>query len=87
MCKRCYTKRRVNNQKVQKYASVLDKNLSVKNALKHSAKYLKDKNMEKQTNKKHSSNSEDIFKSAENFLKKLNIKEDSSSKWGYMRRF
>ena len=34
---------RVNNQKVQKVVSVFDKNLSVKNAPKLSAKYLEDK--------------------------------------------
>ena len=87
MCQRCYTKRRVNNQKVQKYKSVLNEKLRVKNAPKLSAKYLKDKNMEKQTNTKHSCDPKDIFKSAENFLGKLNTKEDSNSKWGYMRQF
>ena len=54
----------------------------MKNAPKLSAKYLKDKNMEKQTNTKHSCDPKDIFKSAENFLGKLNTKEDSNSKWG-----
>ena len=32
-----------NNQKVQKFVPVLEENLSVKNAPKHSAKYLRDK--------------------------------------------
>ena len=35
-------------------------------------------NMQNQTNTKHFSNPEDIFKSAKNFLEKLNPKEDSS---------
>ena len=34
--------------------------------------------MQNQTNTKHFSNPEDIFKSAKNFLEKLNTKEDSS---------
>ena len=43
ICKRSYTKRSVNNQKVQKFVAVLDGNFSVKNVPKRSAKYLKDK--------------------------------------------
>ena len=38
-----YTKRSVNNQKAQKSVPVLERNLSVKNAPKLSAKYLQDK--------------------------------------------
>ena len=38
-----YTKKSVNDQKVQKFLSVLEWNLSVKNARKLSAKYLQDK--------------------------------------------
>ena len=34
--------------------------------------------MQNQTNTKHLSNTEDIFKSAKNFLEKFNTKEDSS---------
>ena len=34
--------------------------------------------MQNQTNKKHFSNPEDIFKSAKNFLEKSSPKEDSS---------
>ena len=34
--------------------------------------------MQNQTNTKHFSNPEDIFKSAKNFLEKRNLKEDSS---------
>ena len=41
--KKRYTKRIVNNQKVQKFVPVLEGNLSVKNAPKRSAKYFPDK--------------------------------------------
>ena len=34
--------------------------------------------MQNQTNTKYSSNTEDIFKSAKNFLEKLNTRKDSS---------
>ena len=36
-------------------------------------------NMQNQTNTKHSSNSENIFKSTKNFLEKLKTKEDFSN--------
>ena len=43
MFKTGYTKRSVNNKIMQKFVSVFQGNLSVKNARKHSAKYLQDK--------------------------------------------
>ena len=43
ICKRNYTKESINNQKVQKFVSVLDGNSRVKNAPKLSAKNLEDK--------------------------------------------
>ena len=67
----------INNQKVQKFVPVLDGNSSMKNAPKLSAKIRKT-NMQNQTNTKHFSNPEDIFKSAKNFLEKRYPKEDSS---------
>ena len=45
------------NQKLQKFVSVLEENLSVKNAPKISAKYLQDKTCKTKTNAKHSFNS------------------------------
>ena len=45
---------------------------------KTSCKIFCRQNMQNQTNTKHSSNPEDIFKSAKSFLEKLNHKEDSS---------
>ena len=41
-CKRSYTKRSVNKEKVQKFVSVLGVNLSVKNPPKNSEKFLED---------------------------------------------
>ena len=43
ICKRSYTKGSVDNQKAQKSVLVLDGNLRVKNAPKHSIRYLVDK--------------------------------------------
>ena len=43
ICKRSYTKESANNQKGQKFVPVFDENLSVKNVLRLSAKYLEDK--------------------------------------------
>ena len=43
MFKTGYTKRSVNNKKMQTFVSVFKGTLSVKNAPKHSAKYLQDK--------------------------------------------
>ena len=73
--KTSYTKGSVNNQKVQKFVPVLEGNLSVKNAPKRSAKYLEDKYAKSNKCKKHSSNSEEIFKSTKNFLEKVNTKK------------
>ena len=49
--KTSYTKRSVNNQNMHKFVPVLEGNLSVKNAPKHSAKCLQD--MQNQRNAKH----------------------------------
>ena len=70
MSKTSYTKRSVNNQKLQKFVPVLEGNLSVKNAPKLSAKYLQDKTCKIKANAKHSIHSEDIFKSTKNVSKK-----------------
>ena len=43
ICKSNYTRKSVSNQKVQIFVSVLEENLSAKNALKIFAKYLQDK--------------------------------------------
>ena len=43
MCKRSFTKKSVNNQKVQNFVPVLDGKLTVKKAPKPSGKYLVDK--------------------------------------------
>ena len=57
---------------MQKFVPLLEGNLSLKNAPNFSAKYLQKKNLEDQTNVKHSSNPADIFKSTKNVLEKLN---------------
>ena len=79
MSKASYTKRSVNNQKLQKFVPVLEGNLSVKNAPKLSAKYLQDKTCKIKANAKHSIHSEDIFKSTKNVSKKRSTKEGSSN--------
>ena len=71
MSQTSYTKRSVNNQKLQKFVPVLEGNLSVKNAPKLSAKYLQEKTCKIKANAKHSIHSEDIFKSTKNVSKNV----------------
>ena len=62
---------------MQKFVPVLEENLSVNNAQRFSAKYLKDKTfkqMQNQTNAKHFINSEEIFKSTKYVLEKRSTK-------------
>ena len=67
------------NQKVQKFGPVLEENLSVKNAPKHSAKYLKDKTCKTKQMQNIQLTLEDIFKSTKSVLGKCSTKEDSSN--------
>ena len=76
ICKTSYTRRSVNNQKVQKFVRVLEVNLIVKNAPKRPAKYLQDKTC-KIKQMQNISLPEDIFKSTKNVLEKFGTKEDS----------
>ena len=52
--------------------------LERKKCSKTFCKIFRKQNRQNQTDTKHSSNPEDIFKSAKNFLEKINPKEDSS---------
>ena len=76
MSKTSYTKKIVNNQKVQKSVPVLAGKLSVKNIPKLSPKYLRDKTCKiKQI--ENIPLTENIFTSTKNVLEKRSTKEDS----------
>ena len=68
-----------NNQKVQKFVPVLEKNLSVKIAPKFSAKYLQDKICKAKEMQNFPLTLEDIFKSTKRALGKCSTKKDSSN--------
>ena len=68
-----------NNQKVQKFVSVLEENFSVKNASKLSAKYLQDKTCKTKQMQNIPLTLEDIFKPSKGVLGKCSPKEDSSN--------
>ena len=61
--------------KIQKFVVVLDE---CEKCSKSFCKIFGRQNMQNQTNTKHFSNPEDIFKSAKDFLRKGNLKEDFS---------
>ena len=64
-----------NNQKVQKFVSVLEENLSVKNAPERSTKYLQDKTGKTKQMQNIPLALEDIFKSTKSILGKCSTKE------------
>ena len=68
-----------NYQKVQKFVPVLEDNLIVKNAPKHSAKYLQDKTWKTKQIQNIPLTLEDIFKSTRSILGKCSTKENSSN--------
>ena len=75
--KTSYTKRSVNNQKVQKVS--IRRELECEKCSKTFCKIFATQNMQNQTNAKLSSNFAHIFKSTKSTLEKLNTKEDSSN--------
>ena len=77
--KTSYTKRSVNNQKVQNVVSVLEGNLSVNNAPKLSAKFFQDKTCKIKQIQNIPLTLRTFFKSNKNVLEKCSTKEDSSN--------
>ena len=76
--KTSYSKRIVNNQKLQKFVPVLEENFSEK-CSKTFCQIFERQKMQNQTNVKHSINSENIFKSTKNVFEKCSAKEDPSN--------
>ena len=65
--------------KCAKIWASIRKELECEKCSKTFCQILEKQNMQNQTNAKHSTNSEDIFKPTENVLEKCSTKEDSSN--------